>query len=66
VGMRSHTGVASVAFKVLAEAKINIHFISTSEIVIGCIIDAQDGHRALQLLHDAFGLGGENPAPPQT
>jgi aspartate kinase len=65
VGMRSHTGVAAVAFRTLADAKINIHFISTSEIVIGCIIDAQDGRRALQLLHDAFGLGGENPPTPQ-
>ncbi|UCG15803.1 MAG: aspartate kinase [Phycisphaerales bacterium] len=61
IGMRSHAGVASKVFSVLAEARINIHTISTSEIVIGCIVNAEDGHRAMQHLHEAFGLDQEDP-----
>jgi aspartate kinase len=57
VGMRSHTGVAQRMFMTLAEAKINIQNITTSEIKISCIIDKADGPRALQLVHDAFELG---------
>ena len=60
IGMRSHSGVASKVFNVLAKGKINIHTISTSEIVIGCIVDSKDGPRAVQLLHDAFGLDKAN------
>ncbi len=56
IGMRTHSGVAYRVFNVLADARINIHSISTSEIVISCIIDAEDGPRALQLLHDGFDL----------
>jgi len=57
VGMRVHTGVAQRMFKTLADAKINIQNITTSEIKISCIINKEDGHRALQLVHDAFDLG---------
>jgi aspartate kinase len=56
VGMRTHTGVAQKMFKTLADAKINIQNISTSEIRISCIIVKADGPRALQLVHDAFDL----------
>ena len=56
VGMRVHTGVAQRMFKVLADAKINIQNITTSEIKISCIIRKEDGARALQLVHDAFEL----------
>jgi aspartate kinase len=56
IGMRSHTGVAHLMFKTLADAKINIQNISTSEIRISCIISKEDGPRALQLVHDAFNL----------
>jgi aspartate kinase len=58
VGMRVHTGVAQLMFKTLADAKINIQNISTSEIRISCIIDKEDGPKALQLVHDAFQLAG--------
>ena len=57
VGMRTHTGVAQRMFKTLADAKINIQNITTSEIKISCIIVTEDGPRALQLVHDAFELG---------
>ncbi len=56
VGMRSHAGVASTMFQTLANAKINIHSISTSEIVISCIVPQEDGARALQVIHEAFEL----------
>lgn len=57
VGMKSHTGVASRMFATLAENKVNIQNITTSEIKITCIIDRGDGARALRLVHDAFELG---------
>jgi aspartate kinase len=57
VGMRVHTGVAQRMFSALAEAKINIQNITTSEIKISCIIDKDDGARALAIVHDAFELG---------
>jgi len=56
VGMRVHTGVAQRMFKALADAKINIQNITTSEIKISCIINKEDGPRALQIVHDAFEL----------
>ncbi|RME39311.1 MAG: aspartate kinase [Planctomycetota bacterium] len=56
VGMRTHTGVAATMFDALAKARINIENISTSEIVISCIVRREDGPRALQCLHQAFGL----------
>ena len=56
VGMRVHTGVAQRMFKALADAKINIQNITTSEIKISCIIEKEQGARALQIVHDAFEL----------
>jgi len=56
-GMRVHTGVAQRMFKALADAKVNIQNITTSEIKISCIIAKEDGPKALQLVHDAFELG---------
>jgi aspartate kinase len=56
VGMRTHTGVAQRMFKALADAKVNIQNITTSEIKISCIIDKENGPKALQIVHDAFEL----------
>jgi aspartate kinase len=56
VGMRTHTGVAQRMFGALAEAKVNIQNITTSEIKISCIISKDDANRALQVVHDAFEL----------
>ena len=58
VGMKVHTGVAQRMFKALADGKINIQNITTSEIKISCIINKEDANRALQIVHDAFNLGG--------
>ncbi len=57
VGMRSHSGVASKMFSVLAGEGINIMMISTSEIKISCVIDAKYAELAVRALHRAFGLG---------
>ena len=56
IGMVSQPGTASKMFEVLAEAKINIQMISTSEIKISCVVKADQGKRAVQILHKAFGL----------
>lgn len=56
VGMRSHVGVAGKMFLALAEEKINIQMISTSEIKISCVIKNTDVEKAVKALHKAFGL----------
>ena len=57
VGMKSHSGVAYKMFDVLAENRINIEMISTSEIKISVAIRAKDADQAVRSLHDAFGMG---------
>ncbi len=59
IGMRSHSGVAQKMFETLAGGGINIENISTSEIVISCMVKGCDGPKALQLLHAAFELDRE-------
>ena len=56
VGMKSHAGVAASMFKALAQADINIHMISTSEIKISCVVNQVDTENAVRVLHAAFGL----------
>ena len=58
VGMRSHRGVAATMFKALAEAKINIENITTSEVVISVLVRAAEAEKALNAVHSAFELGG--------
>ncbi|MFA4909709.1 MAG: aspartate kinase [Desulfobacteria bacterium] len=57
MGMRSHSGVASKVFTVLAREGINIMMISTSEIKISCVIESKYTELAVRILHEAFGLG---------
>ena len=56
VGMRSHAGIASTAFRALAEEGINIQVISTSEIKISVVIDEKYTELAVRVLHKTFGL----------
>ena len=56
VGMKSHTGVASLAFQTLANEGINIQMISTSEIKISMIVDQKYGELAVRALHEAYKL----------
>ena len=56
IGMRTHCGVANTMFSALADAKINIDSITTSEIRISCIIDKEQADNALEVICDAFEL----------
>lgn len=56
IGMRGHAGIAAKMFSVLAENKINIQMISTSEIKISVIIAESLVQEAINALHDAFEL----------
>ena len=53
-GMESHPGVASKMFEALYDAGINIRMISTSEIKISVLIDAEYADKAVKVVHDAF------------
>lgn len=55
-GMVSQPGTAAKMFKALSDNKINIQMIATSEIKISCVIKKEQGKKAVQLLHKAFGL----------
>jgi len=57
VGMKTHTGVAAKMFEALAEKKINIDMITTSEISISCIIKKTNAEKAVRSIHAKFGLG---------
>jgi len=59
VGMRSHVGIASKMFRILAEEGINIQMISTSEIKIAVVIDEKYLELAVRVLHKAFELDAE-------
>ncbi|MHB1082382.1 MAG: aspartate kinase [Prosthecobacter sp.] len=56
IGMRSHSGVAAKMFRALADAKINIQMISTSEIKTAVIVDEAEVENAARVVHTAFGL----------
>jgi len=56
IGMRSHAGVAAKAFKSLAEQKINIRAITTSEIKFSVLIDSAHTDQAVRTLHTLYGL----------
>lgn len=56
VGMRSHAGVATRLFEVLANESINVRMISTSEIKISVLVDEPLLERGVRSLHAAFGL----------
>jgi len=56
VGMRSHAGIASRMFKVLAENGINLRMITTSEIKISVVIDENFLELGVRSLHEEFEL----------
>lgn len=64
IGMRSHAGVAKTMFRTLAERGINILAISTSEIKISVLIDAEYTELALRALHSAYGLDADEAMEP--
>ena len=57
MGMMSQTGVAEKMFKTLADNRINILAISTSEIKISVLISRNFIKEAVRSLHSAYSLG---------
>jgi aspartate kinase len=57
-GMPCTAGTAARMFRSLADAGVNIEMIATSEIRTSCVVPESDGVKALQAVHNAFGLGG--------
>jgi len=53
-GMASTPGVAARMFEALADAKININMISTSEINISVLVAADQADRAMNVIHEKF------------
>ncbi len=53
-GMESHPGTASKMFEALYERGVNIKMISTSEIKISVVINAEEADRAVSAVHAAF------------
>jgi aspartate kinase len=65
LGMRSHAGVAATMFRVLADERINIEMIATSEIKVSVVVNSKYGELAMRALHDAF-LGAQKKFGPET
>jgi len=57
-GMIGQPGIAAQMFAALSQHKINIQMIATSEIRISCVVNKEQGVTALQAIHQAFGLAG--------
>lgn len=58
--MRTQSGVARTMFETLAAKGVNLQVISTSEIKISVLIDAEYTELAVRSLHTAFGLDDES------
>ncbi len=56
-GMMSNAGVAAKMFEALYDQGINIKMISTSEIRVSVLIDEKYAEKAMNAVHDKFGLG---------
>ncbi|MCO6043703.1 aspartate kinase [Aeoliella sp. ICT_H6.2] len=54
VGIRSHTGVGTRMFQALNAAGINVEMISTSEVRVNVVVDAEKGDAGLAALKQAF------------
>jgi aspartate kinase len=63
LGMRTHAGVAARMFQVLANERINIEMIATSEIKVSVVVNSKYGELAMRALHDAFVDGAASTAP---
>jgi aspartate kinase len=56
VGMRSHAGVATQLFGMLANANVPMHLVSTSEIKISVLVPEEHLESCVSKAHRAFGL----------
>ncbi|HEY6047801.1 MAG TPA: ACT domain-containing protein, partial [Sphingomicrobium sp.] len=62
VGIRSNPQLAAKMFEVLAERRINLLAVSTSEIKVSALIAEAELDLAVRVLHTAFGLDQEQAA----
>ncbi|MBQ6998374.1 MAG: aspartate kinase [Clostridia bacterium] len=53
-GMVNNPGVAAKMFEALADANINIHMISTSEIKVSVLVNQKNAEKAVAVIHDKF------------
>jgi aspartate kinase len=53
-GMIGRPGIAAQMFRTLANAGVNIQMISTSEVQVSCVIEAQDCDKAIATLCQSF------------
>ena len=65
VGIRSNPQLAAKMFDTLAERKINLLAVSTSEIKVSALIAEAELDLAVRVLHSAFGLDAPAEAPGQ-
>jgi aspartate kinase len=61
VGMRSNAGIAAQMFRTLADRRINILAITTSEIKVSVLIAEEYAELAVRVLHTTYGLDSEDP-----
>ncbi|WP_419956000.1 aspartate kinase [Neobacillus niacini] len=59
-GMISNPGVAAKMFEVLAANQIQIKMVSTSEIKVSAVVEEKHMLKAVEVLHQAFGLNRED------
>ena len=59
-GMISNPGVAAKMFEVLAANSIQIKMVSTSEIKVSAVVEEKHMLKAVEVLHQAFGLSTDN------
>jgi aspartate kinase len=62
VGIRSNPALAAKMFKTLAERRINLLAVSTSEIKVSALIAEDELELAVRVLHTAFGLDDQSAA----
>ena len=62
VGIRSNPQLAAKMFEVLAERKVNLLAVSTSEIKVSALIAEAELELAVRVLHTAFGLDARDAA----
>lgn len=58
-GMMSNPGVAAKMFECLYSQNVNINMIATSEIRITVLVSTKDALKAMNAVHEAFGLSEE-------
>ena len=62
VGIRSNPALAAKMFETLAERRINLLAVSTSEIKVSALIAEEELELAVRVLHTAFGLDEQSAA----